>query len=175
MHPQLSPQKIQELEDLYITDRLSVENEVKQLIRQGYDKETAEKLITDIVNAQREKLFQKSFSKQKREENKEITLVVATMVSLIGPLFGITSILWYLVACVIAGVAGYFGYKNKPLAGIIASVIVVVLLPFTYNFYLAGRGSYLRIELLIPLAMAFIPAYLALTLISRSLYYDSED
>ena len=51
------------------------------------------------------------------------------------------------------------GWKDKPIAGIIGAMVVAIVFPFAYNFYFADRERFIRIEILIPMLIAALPAF----------------
>lgn len=152
----------------------STERHVRTLVEKGFSQDIAEKLVADEVKAYREELFQEKVTVQDDQEVQKISELAAVMVAVAGPVFEVRSMLWYLVAAALAGSAGYFGHRSKPVAGITGGVLLVLLFPFTYSFYFSGRSSYLRIELIIPMLMALVPAYVALFIISKVFYSEYE-
>jgi hypothetical protein len=156
------------------TGNLSIDNEVKKLVDAGLRKETAEQLVHDVVKTHRQKLFKKALQREQNDEMRGATYMVAFMISIIGPCFEITSLLWYFVAMLIAGFAGYYGYKDKPVAGITGAILLVILFPVMYSFYFSGRSSFIGFELIIPMLMAIVPAFLTGLLIAAVFYPNKE-
>ena len=152
----------------------SVENEIQRLMKNGLSRARAEAVVNEVLKTHRQKLFQASFNKQTSEENRKAAFLVAILASLLGPVMEISSAAWYMAAMAIAGAAGWFGYKEKPVAGIAGGVALALVLPFTYQLYFTGRSSYIKIELLIPLLMAALPAWLLLMLIAKLFYAKNE-
>jgi hypothetical protein len=152
----------------------SVENEIQRLMEKGLPRARAEAVVSEVLKTHRKKLFQASVSKQTNEENKKAAFLVAMLASLLGPAMEISSAAWYLAAMAISGAAGWFGYKDKPVAGIAGGVALAMVLPLTYQLYFTGRSSYIKIELLIPVLMAAVPSYLLLLLIAKIFYPKNE-
>lgn len=152
-----------------------MEEHIQKLADVGIERTEAAAIIADVAKDYKAELFQKTLKKQKGEGMREGAFMAIFMVNLIGPLFDITSMAWYLAAFAVSGVAGYFGYRSKPAAGVISALAFAGLFPFTYNFYFADRTSFIRIEMLIPIAMAAIPAAALLWILSSVLPGDDED
>jgi hypothetical protein len=146
--------------------------EIENLTAQGMSKENAVVLIQAEVNAYRQKLFDEKVKKEDSEEYSKIAWIAVIMIGLIGPVFDISSIVWYAVACVLAGGVGYWAFKETPIAGLIGSCCFVFIIPFTYSWYISGRSSIIKIELLIPMALAILPSFLTGFIISKFLYPD---
>lgn len=123
----------------------------------------------------RNELFQKKLKDNNQEDVQKVISVAIIMIAMIGPVFDIRSPIWYMLAFAACGIAGYFAYKTKPIAGVIGGIIVPVILPFSYNWYFTGRTRYIKIELLIPLLMAIIPAFLVYYIISKTVYANREN
>ncbi len=174
MEAVLSTDQVNVIRESIARGNFSTERHVRMLVEKGFSKEIAEQLVAGKVKAYREELFQEKITVQDDQEVQKITDLAAIMVALAGPVFEVRSVLWYLVAAVLAGSAGYFGHRSKPVAGITGAVLLVLLFPFTYSFYFSGRSSYLRIELIIPMLMALVPAYVASFIISKVCYSEYE-
>ena len=123
----------------------------------------------------RNELFQKKLKDNNQEDVQKVISIAIIMIAMIGPVFDIRSPIWYMLAFAGCGIAGYFAYKTKPIAGVIGAIIVPVILPFSYNWYFTGRTRYIKIELLIPLLMAIIPAFLVYYIISKTVYANREN
>lgn len=136
----------------------------------GLDEERARNLLLTLTKEHRKELFQQKLQKQNAEGVREVTFIITLMAAAVGPIFSVKSAVWYIVAILIGGIAGYYGFKNKPAAGIIGSILLVVLFPFTYEYYFSGRSSYIKIEFLIPIFLALIPAAIAAFFISLVFY-----
>jgi hypothetical protein len=174
MEAVLSTDQVNVIRESIARGNFSTERHVRILVEKGFSQDIAERLVADEVKAYREELFQEKVTVQDDQEVQKISEMAAIMVALAGPVFEVKSVLWYLVAAAIAGSAGYFGHRSKPVAGITGAVLLVLLFPFTYSFYFSGRSSYLRIELIIPMLMALVPAYVALFIISKVCYSEYE-
>ena len=155
------------------TGQCSIEQEIQQLIKEGYDEAIARNTVQQVLKEYRYAIFQQKLSRQKNEEKKKLSYFVLLMIAIAGPVFDIGNILWYLLACSIAGVVGYFGQHDKPFAGLLGGISLVILFPLTYLFYMSGRHSYFNIELLIPLLMAAGPAGLLQFLVGK-FFYDKD-
>jgi hypothetical protein len=161
MEPTLSSQQLNEIRQSLSSGTFLYETEMQKLMQAGYDEESGRNLLFTLAKEHRKELFQQTLQKQKNDGAREITWLVVIMTAAVGPVFEITSAIWYMLAMLIASVAGYYGFKTKPVAGIIGCILVVFLFPFTYRYYFSGRERYIRIELLIPLFLSLIPAAIA--------------
>jgi len=151
-----------------------LEEQLQKLADVGVEREKAMAIIGEIAKDYKTELFRKKLREHKGQEMQQGMFIVVLMVNMIGPVFDITSMLWYLVAFAASGIAGYFGYRSKPAAGVVAGLIFAGAFPFAYNFYFADRTSFIRIEMLIPVVMAALPAGAALFLLGAILP-DSDD
>jgi hypothetical protein len=163
-----------EIRKSFIKGNFSVENEIDKLVNEGFDENTSKNLIVRVLKEYRYELFQHKLIQNKNEEKKKLSWFVSLMATVAGPVFSVSNILWYILACVIAGAAGYYGHVKKPFAGMAGSLSLVILFPLTYVFYMSGRSSYISIELVIPLLMAIVPAYLIQMVVSKLLYTEDE-
>jgi hypothetical protein len=174
MNRTLSQQQIDDLRQSFRQPAFSVEAAILKLVNEGYDIAEAKALIVAEFKEYKKELFKRAQKRNDSEEVRKILFVAVFMLSIIGPVFDITSPLWYVAAFVASGIAGYYAYKEKPIAGITGSVLFAILFPFTYHFYFAGRSSYIRIEMLIPIFMAIIPAFIIYFIISKTVYANVE-
>ncbi|MEO5685013.1 MAG: hypothetical protein ABIQ88_20380 [Chitinophagaceae bacterium] len=157
-----------------IAGDFSVDHEIQKLVKEGFDDTSSRNLILQVLKEYRYELFQRKLSQQKNEEKKKLSYFVLLMISITGPVFNIGNLLWYLLACVVAGAAGYYGQADKPIAGMLGGVLLVIVFPLTYSFYMSGRHSYFNVELLIPVLMAAVPAWL-LQLFVGKIFYDKDE
>jgi hypothetical protein len=139
-------------------ENFSVDHEIQKLVKEGFDHTISRNLILQLLKEYRYELFQHKLSQQKNEEKKKLSYFVLLMIAIAGPVFDVSNMLWYLLACGIAGAVGYYGQQDKPFAGLLGGIFLVMLFPLTYVFYMSDRHSYFNIELLIPLLMAAVPA-----------------
>lgn len=142
-----------------------------------YEKELSEKAKMEeniIYKASKNELFNKIVNAEKENKKQQTAITVIIIFAIIGPVFNTDSALWYSLAMLVAGVAGYYGFFNKQAAGVAGAELLVMLFPFTCNYYLSGRSHYVNIELLIPLVIAAIPAFLLFFLISKIFYSNAE-
>jgi hypothetical protein len=174
MNRTLSQQQKDDLRQSFTQSGFSAEAAILKLVNDGFEINEAKALILDEFKAYKKELFERAQKRNDSEEARKILFVAVFMLSIIGPVFEITSPIWYLVAFVASGFAGYYAYKEKPIAGITGSILFAILFPFTYHFYFAGRSSYIRIEMLIPIIMAIVPAFLIFYIISKTVYANVE-
>ncbi|TDO96591.1 hypothetical protein [Flavobacterium sp. 245] len=170
MEKELSYQQIKEIKEAYLKDNLSVENQIIKLIVAGYDEKTAEELINKVIREYKRELLEAAQEKSEDNENQEITGVIIMVAAILGPVLSIKGYEWYILASIIAGAAGYFNLKNEPIAGVVRSIVLVVLFPLAFELYINTRSSYYVVELLIPFFICFLIAYLFQLLISKIFY-----
>jgi len=158
----------------FTTAGFSMEDAIEKLKGKGLSDEEARLLIIAEYKAFKQELFDRTLKRENSHEMAKVMFVVVVLISVIGPVFGIESLLWYLVAGSLCGIAGYIAYKDKPVAGVVAGFIFAVVFPFAYNGYFANRTSYIKIEMLIPLIMAAIPAGVAFLILAKLFYSDTD-
>lgn len=167
MPNQLSYEQTQEIQQAIKEGYFLMDDYVKKLIDQGFEKDTA---VALLQKQYKQALFESAKRQQKQKEEKGVAIFAVIMVSAAMAVFEVTSPIWLTVLIAIAGLAGYWGNKEKPIAGVMAFILFAISLPFTVNFYLKGRSSYLNLELLIPIAIAAAPAALIFLILSKLVY-----
>jgi len=140
----------------FSSGNFNLQNEISILETEGFSKEDATSQIQGVI---RQKLFDEKVNKESSEDYEKLAAFLLIFLGLIGPLFNITNFLWYFFASVLAGVGGYLAYKEKPIGGAVRSITFVILIPIFYNWYVSGRTSIIKIELLIPIGIAVLIAY----------------
>jgi hypothetical protein len=170
MNRTLSQQQKDELRQSFTQDNFSAEATINKLVAAGYEPLEAKELILSEFKKYKQELFDKIEKHKKNDEAQKVLTIGILMISMVGPVADITSPIWYIVAIALCGIAGYFAFKSKPIAGILGSVIMPVVLPFVYNFYFEGRTSFIKIELAIPILIAALPAFLVYYIISKTVY-----
>ncbi len=153
-----------------LVDKVPVEQIIANLTNSGVDDETAKTMVLTVMKDIKNELFEARKAEAKASEGSEIAFMVVFILALIGPMFDIVSIEWYLCTVLIAAVAGYFGMRNKPFAGVLTAITYAIAFPFTYHLYFANRTSFIRIEMAIPMIMAAVPALILYFLISFVFY-----
>ena len=145
--------------------------EINYLTKDGLSEQDAVVKITEeLENIKRQKLFDQKVNSENVEERGKVAWFVIVLLGIIGPIFEVTSPIWYIVCAIIAGGVCYWAYPRTPFAGLIGGVFAISLLPFTYSWYLSGRHTIIKIEMIIPILMAFIPAYLIGIIIAKVFY-----
>lgn len=175
MNKELTYLQRKNIQEAYLKDKISIEKQIVELILAGFDELTAEHLVNKVIKEYKQVLFEDAQEKVTNEEHKNISYYVIVFATALGPLFNIENIMWYFLAIAIAGVAGNYGFKDKPLAGIIGAIVPVILLPIIFKIYLGGKSSFIVIELIIPLIVSLIIAYLTQFAISKFMYPEYED
>lgn len=167
MPNQLSYEQIEEIQQAIAGGYFFIDDYVQKLTDQGFEKDVA---IALLQKQYKQALFESAKRQQKQKEERGLAIFAVVMTSALIAIFEVTSPVWYMVIMVIAGFAGYWGYKDKPIAGIVSFPLFAIALPVTINFYLKGRSTYLNLELLIPIAIAAAPAALVFLILSKLLY-----
>jgi len=175
MEKELSYQQIKEIKEAYLKDNLSVENQIIKLIVAGYDESTAEKLINKVISDYKRELLEAAQEESENKQNEKITGSIIFGAAVLGPVLNIEAYEWYVLAAIIAGFAGYFDLKKQPIAGVVRSVVLVILFPVGFHFYIAQRSSYFTVELLIPFLVCFLIAYVFQLVIGKIFYPDYDD
>ncbi|OQP44731.1 hypothetical protein A4H97_10230 [Niastella yeongjuensis] len=171
----LTPQQKDELRQSFTQGGFSAEAAILKLVAEGYEPEEAKALIVAEFKEYKTEVFNRVVNRNNSEEARKGLTILIMMISVIGPLFDITSPLWYIVAIAASGITGYFAFKTKPIAGVLGSIIMPIVFPFAYNFYFSGRTSFIRIEMLIPIFIAAVPAFIIYYIISKTVYAKVED
>ena len=185
---------LEEVRQLITIKKIDPQEVIKQLIANKVSERDATRLVLTIMYEYKNELFQtiqkeesvlhkiaknelfeKLVKAEKEKQHEHMAIFVIVFFAIIGPIFNTDSALWYLMALLGAGLAGYFGFSKKQAAGVAGGVLLVFLFPFTYNYYFSGRSRYLNIEILIPLLFAAVPAFLIFFLISRIFYNNTEE
>ena len=175
MNRTLSQQQKDEIRQSITQGNFSAQAAIIKLVAEGYELDEAKALIIAEIKAYKKAMFDKVDKRNKGEETQKFLIIAIVVISMIGPVANITSPLWYIAAIALAGVAGYFAFKDKPIAGVLGGVIMPVVLPFVYNFYFTGRTTYIQIEMAIPILIAALPAYLVFLIISKTVYANVEN
>jgi hypothetical protein len=152
------------------SESLDVELETENLVSQGFTKEQASSQIQEEIDLYKEILFEQALKSENEGEIQKGILVGIVVISLIAPIFGITSPIWYVVTLFIAGGLGYLWHKDKPIAGVIGSICFTLILPLFYGSYISNRTSIIRLELLIPIAISAAISYFLGWIIYKIIY-----
>ncbi len=170
MENQSSAARILEIKESFLTGSLSTEELIYQLHDAVMDANAIKQWLADLTRERKRELFNKAVQRDNNNEIRGVVFFVTLMISIIGPVFEIRSALWYIIALLAVAFAGYYGYKTKPIAGIAGTVAFGILFPLAHAQYFANKTSYIRIEMLFPIAMAGIPAILLLFILSKTIY-----
>jgi hypothetical protein len=156
------------------TNTFSTDEEIAKLAAKGYSDTEAKSILLNEVKEFKQELFHQKMTKTKLDELQNVMIGVIGMLTLIGPLMDIREPIWYMLAFAGAGICGYFAAKRKPIAGIAAAVVYGIVFPLAHNMYFSGRTRFIRIELVIPMIMAAIPAFLLYFILSKTIYANSD-
>jgi hypothetical protein len=175
MDPILTESQRDELRLGFTTAGFSMEDAMARLTAHGYEPEEARGLIVLEYKLYKREMFERTVKKDESKEWRKVMFLFVTIISIIGPVANITSGIWYIVACGLCGFLGYLAYKDKPIAGIIGGILVPIAFIFSYAFYFADRTSYIKIEMAIPLLLAFLPSVLVFFVISKLFYNEAQN
>lgn len=170
MHDSLTQEQKDSIRAALSNSTFSPELEIGKLMAIGFEPKTAKALVIAEIKAYKKEMFDIAVNQDKQAEVTKLMFVLIFVIALIGPMFSISSPLWYLVAIIGSGIAGYFGYREKPIAGIVGAIIATIVFPFAYTYYFEGRSSYIKIEMAIPMILSAIPAVIAYYIISWIAY-----
>ncbi len=166
----LTQQQKDDLRQSFSNNNFKAETAIAKLMAQGYELEEATALIKAEFRQYKQELFDKVDKRNSNEDGRQFIFIGLVMISMVGPIFEITSPIWYIIAIALCGLLGYLGAKTKPVAGVLGAVVMSVVLPFVHNFYFTGRTTYIKIELVIPIVIAALPAFLIYYIISKTVY-----
>lgn len=143
-----------------LNETFDLESDLDFLTQQGFDREEARTLIhKELIRLQKHALEDAKREKEE-SENEKAALLITMMISVIGPIFEINSLLYYFIVITAVGALGFWGYKRTPIAGVVSCALVAILMPIFLLWYMSGRSSVIKIELLIPIVLSAVPAYL---------------
>ncbi len=166
----MSSQETLEVRESLLSGEISIDQAIKKLTDSGIESEAARQLVSELIRQQKRVIFDQTVERKNAEELRGIAMFATMIITLIGPVFEIRSTAWYMIAILSVAIAGYFGYKDRPIAGIAAFVCFAVVFPFSYSNYFASRESFIRIEMLIPVILAALPSLILLYLLSKAIY-----
>ena len=174
MKDSLTQEEKEYIKEAISNSTFSPQLEIERLIKLGCEPEIAKGLVVAEIKIYKKELFDKAVKKDDRSEVTKLMFVLIFVIALIGPMFSIQSPGWYIIATMAAGVAGYFGYREKPIAGVIAAMVGTIVFPFAYAFYFEGRSSFIRLEMVVPVIISAIPAIISYYIISWLAYPNTE-
>jgi mannose/fructose/N-acetylgalactosamine-specific phosphotransferase system component IID len=175
MNNTLTQEQKDELRRSFKDPDFSAEDAIKKLMAHGFSHAVARGFILTEVRARKQELFEEAMKGKKVDEVRGFAFVAVVMVSLLSTLFGIHSIFWHVVITGIAGIAGFFAFQNKPIAGVLSFIVFAIIFPFAFDFYFSGRTSFIKIEMFIPMLMAAAPAAIFYYALSLTVYANTED
>lgn len=151
----------------------SHEIEKNNLINQGFSEEYAQEIILETTNEFKANLFYKIKEDKELEERGKIATAIAITIPLLFSFLGTYSTFTLLITVAIAALCGFYGFPKKPMAAIIGFAVGAILMPFVTKFYFQGRTSFIKFELIVPMAAAFGPGLLIKYLIAKFMYEDN--
>ena len=159
----------------FTTAGFSMEDAIARLTAHGYAPEEARDMIVLEYKLYKREMFENTLKRKDKGEMRNAMFILIAIIAMIGPVIGILSTTWYIVAACLCGLGGYLAYKDKPIAGVVGGMIVPIAFIFSYSYYFADRTSYIKIEMAIPMLLAFLPAALIFFIISKLFYSGASD
>lgn len=175
MNNTLSQEQKDEIRRSILQSTFIMDITVRRLVEQGFNEATAHYLVSNEVKAFKQEIVERALRNKKEEEARGIAFIVVVLVSLVGTIFNVHSLTWTIAAMLIAGGAGYFAFRNKPVAGVLSFITFAIIFPYTYTYYLKGRTRFINIELLIPMFLAIIPAAVVYFVVAFTVHADKKD
>lgn len=170
MQDSLTQEQKAAMRESMANNSFSAQLEIAKLMALGFEPEMAKTLVINEIKAYKKELFDVAVKRNNQSETSKLMFVLIFVIALIGPLFRIESPLWYIIAIIGSGVAGYFGYRDKPIAGIVAAIVGTLVFPFAFTYYFEGRSSFIRLEMAIPMILSAIPAVIVYFIIAKIVY-----
>jgi len=100
---------------------------------------------------------------KKEVDTKEKLYVGMSFISMVGTaslfIFNKSSI-WFVVSIIVIGAIGYSAYPKNKILGATVALIFAFAMNYIFPLYLENRESFYKIEILIVLAISWIPAIL---------------
>jgi len=158
------------IQQAFRSGNLNMNIEVENLVNQGFNQDEAVEQIKNEVNRFRQKLFDEKIKAEENEDYSKLAIFFVVLIGIVSPIFHITSIAWIVASILLSGGIGYWAYREQPIAGAVGCISAAILLPITFNWYLAERSSVIKIELLIPVILALLPSFLIGFVVSKILY-----
>lgn len=78
--------------------------------------------------------------------------------------------LWHSLAAAAIALIAYLANPKKPIAIVVASVVLILLLPFVSSYYFADRDSFVKFEVLVPIILAGIPTLITYFFLDKLIY-----
>lgn len=175
MNYTLSQEQRSELTHLFLQADFTIDIAVRKLMSWGYDEMTAKHIIIAEFQEFKKAYFHQKVKNEEQGKTREGLFVMVVLLSMISTLFGSQSPVWHGFVAIASGVAGYFMFRSKPIAGIVGSITFAIVMPLAYNFYFTGRTYYLNIEVAIPILIAVAPAAIMYYFLAFTVYPDRED
>src|SRR5687767_14248344 len=113
MKDQLTQDQKDEIRKAILNYTFSPQVQILNLIALGYEAEMARDLVRAEIKANKKELFDIAIKKDRQGEIRGVTVFIIFIITIIGPFFRIESPLWYIVISVLAGIGGYFAFKEK--------------------------------------------------------------
>lgn len=152
------------------------ENElIKSVMAFGFNEPSAISFVSKIIKDLKEELYYKLKEEKELEEKGNIAITVTITTSLLVAVMGRSNSGLIILSITVACLAGFLGFPRKPLAGLAGCLVGAVLMPIVTAYYLKGRNSFFTLEMIIPIAISFGPAFLIKYLISKLMYNDDND
>ncbi|RZK59581.1 MAG: hypothetical protein EOO91_04750 [Pedobacter sp.] len=125
--------------------------------------------LSDIMD-QDKTSFYKRMDKEKKEYLQILSATAITVLGSIGPIWSISSEVWYVVSTISAIILGYWGFKNK-IAGAICGLLMNCILYFVVSYCLKDDTNSLYIFIIVPIFFTLAPTFLLYRLLAKIILY----
>jgi hypothetical protein len=153
-------QIIQEIKERVINGERNFGDLQTDLETKGYSTDEAKEILAGVNREIKKDIFNEEKNKAKNDEYAKGALFVVFMLAIIPAVFDAQSPMVYIITAIIGGIAGYIGFRKSPIAGAVSAALAVYFFKYAYQFYFAGRESFIKIELVVPMLIAAAPAFI---------------
>jgi hypothetical protein len=158
-----------EIKFLLSMNSISINEAVKKLVNEGIDDKVAKQLVTKWIKENNAEVLKDKLNEEYQQDEMWGEILITLIISAIASV----SIPVYFVVFIIAILFGTYRYKKTKNSKIVGYVTFVLFFPFILSFYLSLRSEIYKIELIIPVIVAFAPSYI-FTLIFENFIQKSE-
>ncbi len=166
--------QINEIQFLLKQQSISREDALIKLREVIPNENEATQTLKNIIDGNRTEAFIEVTQKTEKNANAEIGFGMIVGVNAFSGAF-VENLYIKLFVVILSGIAGYYFFKDKPVSGVVGAVLFSILFPFAHAYYFSGRSRFIRIELVIPLLIAGMPAILTSLFINSILYGNRDE
>lgn len=155
-------------------NRFDKQNEINHLINEGFTRESAIVAISNEIDSIKQQLYEEKLKRDEDEEREKGAIGFGIMISCLISVFNLTDFIWVLCSSIVLAGLGYWGFRRAPFAGALGGIILGIVSPFIYSWYIQGRTTMLKIEFLIPSAISLGVAFLVGFLVVKIAYQNDK-